>query len=250
MSPRGSLQLEGVSKRYGSNMALDDVSLDVARSAIHAVIGPNGAGKSTLFGVIAGEHVPEFGRILLNGHDIGGLRPHQCVSRGVGRTFQVARVFTSLSVEDNIRMARVARSGRQFGLLRSARRRCPKTQCLSDLDRVGLSDVPDAQAGVLAQGDKKRLEIGMALVKGATLLLLDEPTAGMSPEETTSTAGLIRQLQESEGVTILVSEHKLQFIYGIASAVTVLHRGRVLTNGSPDEIRRSADVREVYLGGE
>lgn len=246
---RTVLELEGVTKTYGGNTAVDEVSFSVPQGAIHAVIGPNGAGKSTLFGLIAGQHRADRGRILLHGRDITRLGARARARQGISRAFQVAHVFTSRTVEENLRMALVSSARRNHVFWTSAQRQVPRNAIHELLTRFRLQGLAERTAGELAQGDRKKLEIAMGLASEPTLLLLDEPTAGMTPDETAAMVELIKQVQVSTGCSVLITEHDMKVVFGLAQRIVVLASGRVLMQGSPAEIRDSDEVKAVYLGG-
>jgi branched-chain amino acid transport system ATP-binding protein len=243
-----ALQLRGIEKRYGANAALQDVDLSVPDGQLRAIIGPNGAGKSTLFGVITGEHRPDRGHVLFHGRDVTRLSPPRRVLAGMARAFQVAHVFPALTVAENMSVAVLAAQRRGFVFWRSLGRTLDAARLESALERVRLTRLAGRQARHLSQGDRKRLEIGMALALGASLLLLDEPTAGMSPEETEETVRLVRELWEAGGLTVVLTEHDMNVVFGLAQEVTVLEQGRVLCSGEPADIRSRPDVIEAYLG--
>jgi branched-chain amino acid transport system ATP-binding protein len=243
-----AVEVRNVVKRFAGNTALDDVELSVPAGQVHAVIGPNGAGKSTLFGVIAGEHRPDRGTVHVAGRDVTSMSAHRRVKAGVARAFQVARVFAEMTVEENVTVAVVAAhdTSRVFWSGRGLRRaRRPVAEAL---DEMRLGDLRSRQARALSQGDRKRLEIAMALVLEPKLLLLDEPTAGMSPEETAATVELVHELWARTGLTVLLTEHDMQVVFGLAQQLTVLNRGSVLCTGAPGAVRERDDVREIYLG--
>jgi branched-chain amino acid transport system ATP-binding protein len=242
------LELEGVHKWYGANLALEDVTLQIPEGELHAIIGPNGAGKSTLFGVIAGEHLTEKGRVVFGGRDVTRMSPPRRVAAGMARAFQVARVFPALTVAQNLEVAVLAASHKGFVFWRSTRSCLDDGQLQAALDRVRLTRLAGRRARQLSQGDRKRLEIAMALALGARLLLLDEPTAGMSPEETDETVELVRSLWRDGGLTVLLTEHDMKVVFGLAQRITVLQQGRVLCTGDPREVARRPDVIEAYLG--
>lgn len=243
------LEVQGITKKYGSNVALNEVSISVDPQSVHAVIGPNGAGKSTLFGVIAGEHRYDSGEIKLNGSPLP-KRAHECVRAGVVKAFQVARIFSSMSVLENMELAVICAKSRDRRFWSSTRRSAAPAEVLEHVERVGLGDQSHRLAATLAQGDRKRLEIGLALAAGASVVLLDEPTAGMSPEETNHTVELVRRLQADQGVTILITEHDMDVVYGLADRITVLHHGAVLMTDEPEAVRTDKRVLEVYMGRE
>jgi branched-chain amino acid transport system ATP-binding protein len=244
-----AVEVRNVVKRFAGNIALDGVELSVPAGQVHAVIGPNGAGKSTLFGVIAGEHRPDRGTVCVAGRDVTSMSAHRRVKAGVARAFQVARVFPEMTVEENVTIAVVAmhNTSRVFWSghgLRRARR--PVAEAL---DEMRLGDLRSRQARALSQGDRKRLEIAMALVLKPKLLLLDEPTAGMSPDETAATVKLVQELWTRTGLTVLLTEHDMHVVFDLAQQLTVLNRGSVLCAGDPEIVRERDDVREIYLGG-
>lgn len=244
-----SIAAMGIKKRFGAAWALDGVDMAVPAGELHAVIGPNGAGKSTLFGVIAGEYSPDGGRLELNGRDISATPPHTRVHAGIARTFQITRIFPRLTLRQNVLVAILARSGSAAVFWRRVRGE-EWERAEAALALVGMEQWADRRAQTLAQGDRKRLEIATALALKPHLLLLDEPTAGMSPDETAATMRLVEQIWEDTHVTVLLTEHDMPLVFGLAQQVTVMHRGRVVCSGTPDEIRSRTDVREIYLGFE
>jgi branched-chain amino acid transport system ATP-binding protein len=253
MAPAASaepiLDVQHVSKRWPGTIALNDVSLQVPPQQIRAIIGPNGAGKSTLFAVISGLIPPDTGRIYIAGRNTTRLPPYAIVRLGVARAFQVARLFPQLTARENVLAAVLAQtgSGRVFWRpLRSLRAQRATAEGL--LAETGLKALADRPAAVLSQGDKKRLEIAMALALQPQLLLLDEPTAGMSPEETRATVVLIQQLWRERNLTVVLSEHDMSVVFALAQEITVLHRGSVLVSGAPEMVRNNERVQEVYLG--
>ena len=244
----GGLELAHVTFGYTGNLALNDVSLTVPEGELRAVIGPNGAGKSTLFGVISGEHRPRSGSVRLGGRDITRLGSHGRTRLGIARAFQVARIFQGLTVRDNVRVAVNAAARHDQVFWRGGRGRAVEEKVDAMLAEMRLDDLAGRPSRALSQGDKKRLEIAMALALDARLLLLDEPTAGMSPEETDATVALVHQLWSRGGLTVVLTEHDMGVVFGLAQAITVLIRGTVLCTGTADEIQARADVREAYLG--
>ena len=242
------LEVRGVEVRYGGVLALNDVSLTVPPGQLHAVIGPNGAGKSTLFGVISGEHRPVRGTVHLGDHDVTGWPAHRRVHAGLARAFQVARVFPRLTVLENALMAVLASRRLTKVFWRPAGDAESLRASRDALAAVGMGALEDRVAGQLAQGDRKRLEIGMALSLSARALLLDEPTAGMSPEETEATVDLVARLHKERGLTVLLTEHDMNVVFRLAEVLTVMHRGRLLVSGSPEDVRNRPEVAEIYLG--
>jgi len=244
-----ALELERLTKRFARTEAVSDVSLAVPDGQLRAIIGPNGAGKSTLFALISGVHLPTSGRVRLHGKDITAKGPAQVVRMGIGRAFQVARLFTELSVFHNVLAAVHAHRRTSWRFFRTLGSDEVATATAHELlDEVGLGAAARVQAGVLSQGDKKLLELTMALALEPRVLLLDEPTAGMSPAETQRTVEILRQRHRSRGITILLTEHDMGVVFALAEEISVLHHGQLLTTGAPEAVRAHPDVVEVYLG--
>ena len=240
------MEVRGVGKRFGAFVALNGVSLAFPAGQLTAIIGPNGAGKSTFFNVISGAFAPSSGRVLFEGRDVTGLPQHAFARIGIAKSFQITNVFRQLSAFENVRVAAQMRRSR-FELLK------PRTALagLADtaealLERVGLQGVSAKRAADLAHGQQRALEIAMALAAEPRLLLMDEPTAGMSPEETTSMMDLITRIAQER--TVVLVEHKMKLVMGICQRLVVLHHGELLAEGTPAEIRANADVKRVYLG--
>jgi branched-chain amino acid transport system ATP-binding protein len=241
------LLVEGVSKSFGGFMAVDAVNLTVEKGQIACIIGPNGAGKSTLFNLITGHLVPDRGRILLHDRDITGVPPHRICQLGVGRSFQRTNIFPRLSVFENVQVAVLSHQKKSLKLLTSAKKLALR-ETYAILEQVGLAGEAQSVGGTLAYGFQKQLELGIALASEPEILLLDEPTAGMSPQETASTIALIGKIARERGLTLLFTEHDMDVVFSMAEKITVLHQGRVLAEGPPDEVRRNAEVQRVYLG--
>jgi urea ABC transporter ATP-binding protein UrtD len=239
------LQVRRLARRFGGLQALDGVDLAVGRGELLAVIGPNGAGKSTLFNVVTGYFPPDSGRVLLEGHDITALSPHRISRLGVGRKFQVPSVFDGLTIRQNLQVAARGHS-RVRSLFRKRHGGFNDLEAI--LDRLRLRDKASIEAGILSHGEKQWLEIGMVLANRPRLLLLDEPTAGMTLGETKRTEELLRDLGQKH--TIVLIEHDVRFVREVAERVVVLHRGKVLASGPIDEVERDGRVRDVYLGRE
>ncbi|MCF8479894.1 MAG: ABC transporter ATP-binding protein [Rhodospirillum sp.] len=233
------LQVESLRVSFGGVTAVDDLSFTLETGTRTALIGPNGAGKSTLFSLIGGQRRPDGGRVILDGRPVTGLAPHRLAHLGVGRTFQIARVFSSMTVADCIRVPARAAMGRSEAETRAARL----------LVRLSLDAVADSPAHALSYGDIKRLELAMALAGAPRLLLMDEPTAGMAAAERLAMMDLVARVADGEGVTILFTEHDMDVVFGHADRVLVLDHGRLLAEGTPEAIRSDARVRAVYLGG-
>ena len=246
-SPSPLLAIAGLVRHFGALSALNGVSLAVAPRERRAIIGPNGAGKTTLFNVITGQLAPSAGRILFDGEPVAGLPPHTLARRGMGRSFQRTNLFLKLTVLENLRLAAAADGRGSYDLLGSVERlRAPLERARGAADAVGLDGRLDELAGRLSYGEQRQLEVGVVLATGPKLMLLDEPTAGMSPEETVRMTRMLEGLPRE--VTLLIIEHDMDVVGSLAERVTVLHYGEVLTEGTFDEVKRDPRVYEVYLG--
>jgi branched-chain amino acid transport system ATP-binding protein len=243
------LQVEGVSKSFGALAALTDVSLTVSAGEVVSVIGPNGAGKSTLFNVITGLHGPTRGRVLFEGQAITGLAPEAVNRLGLAKTFQITNVFPGISVYENVRVAAQSRAPEAGRFTSLWRRPDVDATVMELLVAVGLEGRRDEIAQNLSHGEQRYLEICLALATNPTLLLLDEPTAGMTPGETKEATALIRRMALARGLTLLLIEHDMSVVMGISDRVAVLHFGQKIAEGPPEAIRNNAAVIEAYLGG-
>ncbi len=241
------LNVEGLSKRFGGIVATDDLSLTVARGELHAIIGPNGAGKTTLIAQLSGQLRCDSGRIRFAGEDITALPPHTRSLKGLARSFQITSLFLDLSVLDNVALAVQAHAGHSFHFWRDARtEEALRAPARAALERAGLSGRADSPAAALSHGEHRQLELAMALAGNPRMLLLDEPMAGLGPEESARMVAKLRALKND--VTILLVEHDMEAVFALADRITVLVYGRVIASGAPDEIRANAQVREAYLG--
>jgi branched-chain amino acid transport system ATP-binding protein len=241
------LEVRSLARSFGGFKAIDGVSFSVPRGSISAIIGPNGAGKTTLFNLITGHVSPDVGVVLFDGQDVTGTPPHQLCRLGMGRSFQRTNVFGRLTAYQNLQAAFVSHRGdgrRPF--VSSNRLYQSETEAL--LTAVGLHDRAALPASSLSHGDQKQLELGIALAIEPTLLLLDEPTAGMSATETSAAIGLIQRIARERNLTLLFTEHDMEVVFSIADRIIVLHQGRVLADDRPETIRTNPDVRSVYLG--
>jgi branched-chain amino acid transport system ATP-binding protein len=247
MSP--AIELRGVQKSFGDTSVIRGVNLTVVKGERHALIGPNGAGKTTLFNLISGYMKPTAGSIHLKDEIVSGLRPYQINRRGLSRSFQVSNVFPNMSVWENIRCALLWATGHRYAFwknidnLPEVRERT--AQILQDINLVSRRDVP---AGLLAYAEQRTLEIGITIAGGADVILLDEPTAGMSRAETEHAVALIRRL--TEGRTLLIIEHDMSVVFGLADRISVLVYGQIIASGTPEEVRGNPKVKEAYLGEE
>jgi branched-chain amino acid transport system ATP-binding protein len=241
------LEIERLSKSFAGFRAVSEVSLAVASRQIAAVIGPNGAGKSTLFNLITGHLQPDTGRVRLDGRDITGAAPHRICAMGIGRSFQRTNIFARLTVFENLQAAILMHRGRGRDFWSNAASLYrEETEAL--LVSVGLADVAETIAGTLSYGNQKQLELGLALASDPALLLLDEPTAGMSATETHETIRLVERIAGERELTLLFTEHDMEVVFGIAQKIAVLHQGRLIAEGAPAEVRGDPQVRRVYLG--
>ena len=241
------LETHGLSKAFGALQAVDNVSFALPRGELRSIIGPNGAGKSTFFAMLMGRTRPTSGEIIVDGVNTSRLPPHRISRLGVSLAFQITNIFSNLTVAENLRMAVQSRSGTLHPLRNAASQPDVEARIDEILGEIGLGDKREEVAANLAHGEQKYLEIGIALATTPILLLLDEPTAGMSPEETRATAALIKQL--SETTSIVLVEHDMEVVMDIADRISVLHYGRVIAEGTPDEIRADSEVQQVYLRG-
>jgi len=243
------LEVRGVSRWFGGFAALADVSLSVEPRVPTALIGPNGAGKTTLYNIISGRFPPSRGQVFLDGRDVTGTPARRRVEMGLARSFQITNVFPSLTVRENVLVPLVleARRGRRFlrglGRERDLARRADET-----LEEVGLLAEAGRVAATLSYGDRRLVEMAIVLARRPRLVLLDEFTAGMNPEETDRMIALVRKLAERFGTTFFVTEHDMRVVFGLAHRIFVLHQGSLLAAGTPDEIRQDPRVREAYLG--
>ena len=240
------LRTEQLTRAFGSLVAVNRVDVTVRRGELRSIIGPNGAGKTTLFRLVSGEMAPSSGRVWFKGADITGLPQHRVSRLGIAKSYQITNIFPHLSVLENVRVA-VQGYARSFNFWARADGLSDcRERALAILESVGLARKAGHPAAHLSHGEKRHLEIGIALASDPALLLLDEPTAGMSPEETDETMRLIREL--AAGRTVVLVEHKMKLVMRISDRITVLHQGQVLAEGSPEEIRGNEAVRQTYLG--
>ena len=243
------LEIRGLGKRFGGFYAVDEVDLAAEPGTIHSVIGPNGAGKTTLFRLLTGILRPTHGTVMFGGRDITRLPPHAVARRGLVQSFQITNVFPRMTVLESVQTAILARRRRSWDFATLHHRRV-EGEARDLLDQVGLRELSSARAQTLSHGDQRVLEVALALATQPRLLLLDEPTAGMSPFETDRMVELVSGLAHRHGLTLLLSEHDMDVVFGISDEVTVLHEGRVIAHGSPEKVQDDERVIEVYLGGE
>ena len=241
------LEVRDVAKSFDGFRAVDGVTFDVPPGGISAIIGPNGAGKTTLFNLITGHLRPDAGKVVFKGRDVTGMAPHDLCRVGMGRSFQRTNIFPRLTVYENVQAAFVSHRGRGWSFL-AAVDGLYRAETEELLDAVGLRDKAGEVSGFLSHGNQKQLELGIALALEPEILLLDEPTAGMSAQETRESIHLIERLARERSLTLLFTEHDMEVVFSIAQRITVLHQGRVIADGVPDEVRRHPEVRRVYLG--
>jgi branched-chain amino acid transport system ATP-binding protein len=247
------LEVKHITKTWSVIQALSDVNFSIEHQEIHAIIGPNGAGKSTLFGVVSGEIEPTHGKVWFFNKNISHLPDWKRVRRGMARAFQVPKVFASLTIEENILLTcRINDHWKNHTRLKGLFK--PSEQVINrvkeSLNEVGLYDQKEKKVSHISHGDKKRLEIAAAIALEPKLLLLDEPTAGMSPEDTYSTVNLIKKIHDQHDLTILMTEHDMEVVFTLADRISVLNRGELLVTDTPENIKNNEMVKEIYLGKE
>jgi len=243
------LQVEGITKSFDDFMAVNGADLTVNRGEIVAVIGPNGAGKTTLFNLITGALKRDKGRIIFKDEDISELPPYEICKKGISRSYQIVNIFPRLTVFENVQVAVFSYQKRSSNIFRPAQSIAVK-ETRSILESMGLSSKEKSIAGSLSHGDRKILEIAIALGNEPELLILDEPTAGMSPEETQATIDLIKRLAQMQGLTILFCEHDMDIVFSIAQSIMVMRHGQTIIQGGLEEVRSNKEVQEAYLGGD
>ncbi|MEW6186033.1 MAG: ABC transporter ATP-binding protein [Thermodesulfobacteriota bacterium] len=241
------LTTQSLTKEFGKLRAVNEVSLEIRQGDIHAIIGPNGAGKSTFFNLITGYHPVTSGKTVFKGKEITHLPAYHRCQLGLTRSFQITSIYPKLTVYESVLMGLLSHRRATFNFFGSARSYYKK-EVWGILEDVGLADQADRAGDSLSHGDKKRLELGITLGTEPEVLLLDEPTCGMSPDETESTMTFVKKLVEDRGLTILFTEHDMSVVFGIAKRISVLHQGTLIADGTPDKVRSNEEVRKVYLG--
>jgi branched-chain amino acid transport system ATP-binding protein len=243
------LEVRGVTKRFGSFLAINQVNLTVAEGATHAIIGPNGAGKTTLFNLVSGLTPPSEGEVWFRGQRLKAMQPHDIVRIGMARSFQRVNVFPRKTAVENVQVALIANSDLRHNFFRPAKSLL-LDEAMELLALVRCADDAQRRAGELAHGRQKQLELAVALAADPKLLLLDEPTAGMSIAETRASIELIKDIVARRGLTLLFTEHDMNVVFEIASTISVLHHGEIIASGLPEEVRENDDVKRIYLGKE
>ncbi len=241
------LEIENLMKAFGGFQATDGVNLSVENGSLCSLIGPNGAGKTTLFNQITGYLVPDSGRVAFKGAEITGLHPYEISRKGITRAFQIINIFPRLTVTESVQLAILARRGKTLRCFAPAKSMV-REEAMAVLETVGLAERADALARELSHGDQRILELALALAGEPELLLLDEPMAGMSPFERVKVTELIQKIHQDRGLTVLFCEHDMDVVFGISERVTVLHQGRVIAEGKPEDIKKNEEVHLVYLG--
>jgi branched-chain amino acid transport system ATP-binding protein len=242
------LRVEEIHKSFDGFVAVNEASLHVEKGDVVAVIGPNGAGKTTLFNLITGQLKPDYGKILFKGNDIAGFPPYRICDLGISRSFQIVNIFNRLTVFQNVQVSVLSHQKKTLNMFRPAQNMAlDRTNEI--LESVGLLDKADRTCNALSHGDQKVLEMALALGTEPELLILDEPTAGMSPEETSMTIKLINKLSKELGITILFCEHDMGLVFSIANKIMVMQMGQSIIQGPPEEVRNNKQVQDAYLGG-
>ncbi|HEX7204739.1 MAG TPA: ABC transporter ATP-binding protein [Xanthobacteraceae bacterium] len=244
------LECRGLVRRFGALVAVDGIDLEVEPGEIRAVIGPNGAGKSTVFNLITSVLRPSAGQVIFAGEDVTGMPVHEVAQKGIARTFQLCHIFPALTVRENVRIAAQARDARRWQFLGGGRVLNRSASAADEaIARLRLTRMADATAAMLSHGDQRLLEIAMAIAQKPRLLMLDEPTQGLSIEETGRAVQILKDMLTEGDLSVLLVEHDMEVVFKLADYITVLHRGRVIADGSPVAVRASAEVRSAYLGG-
>lgn len=247
----GILEVKGVNKRFGGLLALDDVNLSIQQNTVHAIIGPNGAGKSTLLNCLIGKLVPDSGTVSFNNSSLLGLEPYQINQAGISRVFQTPEVFSELSILENVMIPALAHRDGAFHIspFKSlSKETAIREQAEKILQDVGLIDERHHTASAMSRGNKRRLEMAMCLVQQPKLLLLDEPTAGMSRSDTNNTIDLLKTINEAHNITFVVIEHDMHVVFSLADRISVLSQGHVIVEDHPETIKGHPKVQEAYLG--
>ena len=249
MSENNVLHIKNLGHSYGKFKVIEDISLAIVKGELSALIGPNGVGKTTFYNAISGKFQPTKGKVFLDGEDITGLPPHLVVDKGMCRSFQITNIFTELTVAENVFTPLVIQKNRHlklYGNITKDRQIAEKV--MQTLEQVGMADRAEQVVSNLAYGDKRLVEMAIVLARDPRIVLLDEPTAGMNPEETENMISLVRKLAKNSGTTFFITEHDMKVVFSLAEKIYVLHQGHLLAQGKPEEIRSNEQVQEAYLG--
>ena len=242
------LRTVNLTKNFGGLMAVDHVNLEVEEGTVHSIIGPNGAGKTTFFNILTGEISPTEGEVFFQEKDITGLKPHQVAQMRIGRSFQLNSLFKNLTVLENLRLAAHSQHSGHFNFLKDFHSYpAPIDQARKVLEEMEITPIAGKKAGELSHAGQRTLEVAIALAADPLLLLLDEPTSGMSPEETIRMIRLIKKLAKQRAMVVI--EHNMKLVWSISTVITVLHQGQVIATGPPSQIEKNEEVRKAYLGG-
>ncbi len=244
------LETKNLTRDFGKFRALDDVSLQIVKGVLTSLIGPNGAGKTTFYNCVTGKFPPTSGKVLFKGEEITGLPVHAIQQKGLSRSFQIVNIFQELSVVDNIKAVLIAKQKKNWNFINLIHKDIAlNEEALDIVERMGLKDKYNTMCNELSHGDRRRVDIGLALASNPEMILLDEPTAGMNPNETIEVMDLINNLRIDTGATFFLTEHDMDVVFSISERIVVLHQGSVIADGSPDDIKADSSVQEVYLGG-
>ena len=250
MSDAIILEVQNITRDFGKFRALNGVSLKIPRGRLCALIGPNGAGKTTFYNVVSGRYRPSSGKVFFEGRDVSRLPPHRRVARGMLRSFQITNIFPALSVIENVMAPLIVHHGLSFSFWGSLKKqKSLLVEAEQILERVGLAGHAKSLVSTLAYGDKRLIEIAIVLARNPRLVLLDEPTAGMNPEETDRMIRLIKELSKQSDTTFFITEHDMKVVFSVSETIFVLNQGSLLAEGTPETIKSDPRVREVYLGG-
>jgi branched-chain amino acid transport system ATP-binding protein len=243
------LRIDNLGHDYGKFRVIEDISLAIFPGELSALIGPNGAGKTTFYNAISGKFPPTRGRVYLDGEDITGLPAHRVIAKGMSRSFQITNIFTNMTVRENVIAPLIIQHNRHFRMFGNIFHNRPMVAAvMAVLDHVGLADRADELVANMAYGDKRLVEMAIVLARQPRIVLLDEPTAGMNPEETENMIALIKKLAATSGTTFFITEHDMKVVFSLAEKIYVLHQGHLLAQGTPETIRSNIDVQEAYLG--
>ncbi len=244
------METSGLTRDFGKFRAIKDVSLQVEKGVLTSLIGPNGAGKTTFYNCVTGKFPPTSGRVLFKGEDITGLPAHAIQQMGLSRSFQIVNIFQELSVVDNIKAVLIAKEKKNWNFIKLVQKdKALHDKALEIVEKLGLKEKYNSICNELSHGDRRRVDIGLAVASNPEMILLDEPTAGMNPNETIEVMDLINHLRTDTGATFFLTEHDMDVVFSISERIVVLHQGSIIADGKPDDIKADHSVQEVYLGG-